>query len=87
MSSRIRAGVVGVGSIGKNHARIYSDLPGVEFSAIFDTNPETAKVISDQYGAKTVSDLSEFASLVDVATVSTPTPHHYEIGMFLLNDG
>jgi UDP-N-acetylglucosamine 3-dehydrogenase len=38
MSSPIRAGVVGVGSIGKNHARIYSGLPGVEFSAILDTN-------------------------------------------------
>jgi predicted dehydrogenase len=87
MSSPIRAGVVGVGSIGKNHARIYSDLPGVEFSAIFDTNPETGKVISDQYGAKNVTDLSEFTTLVDVATVATPTPYHYEIGMFLLNDG
>jgi predicted dehydrogenase len=86
MSSPIRAGVVGVGSIGKNHARIYSDLPGVEFSAILDTNAETAKVISDKYGAKTVTELSEFAALVDVATVATPTPNHYEIGKFLLNE-
>jgi predicted dehydrogenase len=86
MSSPIRAGVVGVGSIGKNHARIYSDLPGVEFSAILDTNAETAKVISDQYGAKTVAELSEFAALVDVATVAAPTPNHYEIGKFLLNE-
>jgi predicted dehydrogenase len=83
----MRAGVVGVGSIGKNHARIYSDLPRVEFSAIFDTNPETAKVISDQYRAKPVSDLAEFAALVDVATVATPTPHHYDVGKFLLTKG
>ncbi len=87
MSSLIRAGVVGVGSIGKNHARIYSDLPGVEFSAVFDTTPETAKAISKQFGARIVGDLSEFSSLVDVATVATPTSHHHEIGMFLLNEG
>src|SRR5271155_5218440 len=87
MSGLTRAGVVGVGSIGKNHARIYSDLPRVEFSAIFDTNPETAKLVSDQYGAKPVTDLSEFAELVDVATVATPTPDHYDIGKFLLTKG
>ena len=52
MSDRIRAGIVGVGSIGKNHARIYSELTGVEFSAILDTNPETASAISQQYGVR-----------------------------------
>jgi predicted dehydrogenase len=38
MNHVIRAGIVGVASIGKNHARIYSELPGVRFSAILDTN-------------------------------------------------
>src|SRR6202790_4532949 len=87
MSSPIRAGVVGVGSIGKNHARIYSGLPGVEFSAILDTNRETGTEISAQYGVKAVSGLSEFAELIDVATVSTPTPDHHETGKFLLRQG
>jgi predicted dehydrogenase len=87
MSSPIRAGVVGVGSIGKNHARIYSGLPGVEFSAILDTNRETGTAISAQYGVKAVSDLSQFAELIDVATVSTPTPDHHETGKFLLRQG
>jgi predicted dehydrogenase len=87
MSSPIRAGVVGVGSIGKNHARIYSGLPGVEFSAILDTNRETGTAISVQYGVKAVSDLSEFAELIDVATVSTPTQDHHETGKFLLRQG
>ena len=87
MSGHIRAGVVGVGSIGKNHARIYAGLPGVEFSAIHDTNRETGTAISAQYGAKAVFDLSEFAELIDVATVSTPTPDHHETGKFLLRHG
>ena len=87
MSGHIRAGVVGVGSIGKNHARIYSGLPGVEFSAIHDTNRETGTAISAQYGVKAVSDLSEFAELIDVATVSTPTSDHHETGKFLLHQG
>ena len=80
MSERIRAGIVGVGSIGKNHARIYSELPGVEFSAILDTNPETARTISKQHGVKAATTLLEFVDLVDMATVATPTPDHFDVG-------
>ena len=87
MSSPIRAGVVGVGSIGKNHARIYSGLPGVEFSAILDTNAETATAVSQQFGVQKVPELLEFSRLIDVATVATPTPDHYETGKFLLCQG
>jgi predicted dehydrogenase len=87
MSSPIRAGVVGVGSIGKNHARIYSGLPGVEFSAILDTNSETATAVSQQFGVQTVAELMEFSRLIDVATVATPTPDHYTTGKFLLCQG
>src|SRR6201999_2613406 len=87
MSSHIRAGVVGVGSIGKNHARIYAGLPEVEFSAILDTNPETAQTISQEHGVQAVTELSEFAKLIDVATVATPTSNHFEVGKFLLSQG
>ena len=87
MSEFIRLGIVGVGSIGKNHARIYSALPGVKFSAILDTNTEAADATSQEQGVPVATTLEEFASLVDAATVSTPTPHHYEIGKFLLNHG
>jgi predicted dehydrogenase len=87
MSEFIRLGIVGVGSIGKNHARIYSALPGVKFSAILDTNTEAADATSQEQGVPVATTLEEFASLVDAATVSTPTPHHYEIGKFLLKHG
>jgi predicted dehydrogenase len=87
MSSHIRAGVVGVGSIGKNHARIYSGLPEVEFSGILDTNLETANAVSQLHGVKAVTGLAEFAELIDVATVATPTPDHFEVGKFLLCQG
>jgi predicted dehydrogenase len=87
MSDRMRAGIVGVGSIGKNHARIYSELAGVEFAAVLDTNPETARTISEKYGVKIASNLEEFVDLIDVATVATPTPGHFEVGRFLLKRG
>src|SRR6202022_5206123 len=87
MNDFIRAGIVGVGSIGKNHARIYSELPGVKFSAILDTNRETADAISRERAVPVGTTLEEFASLTDAVTVATPTPHHYEVGKFLLAQG
>ena len=87
MTEFIRAGIVGVGSIGKNHARIYSELPGVKFAAVLDTNREAAEAISRELGVPVATTLSEFASMVDAATVSTPTPDHHEIGKFLLHEG
>jgi predicted dehydrogenase len=87
MSNRIRAGIVGAGSIGRNHARIYSELDGVDFAAVLDTNPETARAISEQYGTKIAGTLEEFADMVDVATVATPTPDHFQVGKTLLTCG
>jgi predicted dehydrogenase len=87
MNDFIRVGIVGVGSIGKNHARIYSELPGVKFSAVLDTNREAADAISREQGVPMAATLEEFASLVDAATVSTPTSHHYEVARFLLDRG
>lgn len=82
-----RVGVVGTGSIGKNHARILSGLPDSKFTAIYDTNPETARAMAAQYGAEPVTSLEAFAELVDAATIATPTPTHYEIAKDLLQRG
>jgi len=84
---KIRVGVVGTGSIGKNHARVMSELPNVEFAAIYDANPATAAEIGGRLGVKAVSSLDEFAALVDAATIATPTPLHFPIAKALLEAG
>ena len=83
----IRAGVVGPGSIGINHARIYSELEGCELTAIYDANRANAEKAAAKYGGKVCATLEEFASLVDVASVATNTESHHEIGTFLLKQG
>jgi len=84
---KIRVGVVGTGSIGKNHARVMSELPDVEFAAIYDADPATAAEIGTRLGVRAVSSLEEFASLVDAATIATPTPSHFPVAKFLLEKG
>ncbi|MEI7963133.1 MAG: Gfo/Idh/MocA family oxidoreductase [Verrucomicrobiota bacterium] len=83
----IRAGVVGPGSIGINHARIYSELPDCELVAVYDANRAYAERAAAKYGGKPCTSLEEFAALVDIASVSTPTESHHEVGTFLLNKG
>jgi predicted dehydrogenase len=87
MSKQIRIGVLGVGSIGKNHARICAGLPNADFTAILDANPDTSQAISREYGVPVAGTLEEFAGRIDAATVATPTPAHYEMASFLLRHG
>ncbi|HEY5811171.1 MAG TPA: Gfo/Idh/MocA family oxidoreductase, partial [Terrimicrobiaceae bacterium] len=85
--SVLRVGVVGVGHMGVNHARIYSELEGCDLSAVYDRDANTAAKVAKKYRCYAAHSLVEFARLVDAATICTPTVTHYEIGAFLLDQG
>lgn len=84
---RPRVGVVGVGHIGKNHARLYAELPGAQFTALYDTNREIAEERAAQFGVKAAGSLDEFAEQIDAASIATPTSTHFNIGRELLAKG
>lgn len=83
----LRTGVVGVGHIGKNHARVYSELGESKLAAIYDTDPGAAKEAAGALDAEAVESLEAFADRIDAATVATPTVFHHEIATFLLRRG
>jgi predicted dehydrogenase len=82
-----RVGVVGVGHIGKNHARLYSELAGAQFTAIYDTDRAVAEQRAAEFGVKAAASLEEFAEQIDAASIATPTNTHFEIGCELLARG
>src|SRR5437588_5716077 len=85
---KLRVGVVGVGHIGTNHARIYSEIPtAADFTAIYDIDSGRANSISRKYGGTPSKSLDEFAERVDAAYVATATSAHYEIARKLLQRG
>ena len=84
---KLRVGVVGVGHIGSNHARIYAELPHAEFAAVFDIDPARAAEIAAKYKAKAAESLNEFAEMVDAASVATPTNAHFSVARDLLARG
>ncbi len=84
---RARVGVVGLGHIGKNHARVLAELAGSDFTAVYDASVAITSEIAGRYGVVGAANLEEFAELVDAACVATPTPTHFEIGQLLLERG
>jgi len=86
-SKKLRVGVVGVGHIGSNHARLYADISTAEFAAVFDTDTVRAAAIANKYGAKPARSIWEFGDMVDAASVATPTTSHYDVARALLQSG
>ncbi|MEO5721735.1 MAG: Gfo/Idh/MocA family oxidoreductase [Chthoniobacterales bacterium] len=85
--SQLRVGVVGVGHIGKNHARLYAEQNAARFTAIYDCDPAKAAELAAQFGVTAAKSLEDFAGQIDAASVSTPTSSHFEIARALLESG
>src|SRR6266481_5356068 len=87
----IRVAVVGVGSFGKNHARVYHELQkqgaGVELVAVVDSDAGLAQAVSNQLGCRALSNVSELQGQVDAASVSVPTVHHLDVAKQLMTAG
>jgi predicted dehydrogenase len=84
---KLRVGVVGVGHIGKNHARLYAELSDAHFTAIYDTDQARARRMADEFGIVAAASLEEFTDQVDAASIATPTNTHFEIAHPLLARG
>jgi predicted dehydrogenase len=85
--NKLRVGVVGVGHIGSNHARLYAEIAEAEFTAVYDLDSARGASIAKKYGATPARSLDEFAELVDAASIATPTNTHYAVAMRLLAAG
>ena len=73
---RIRTGVVGVGRMGRHHARIYATHPSSQFIGVFDIHREKCQAIADEYHAKAFPTLEALLSEVDAITIAVPTSLH-----------
>jgi len=84
----IKAAVIGLGAMGKNHARIYADMESVELIGICDSNKETVDKFAEKYSTKGFSDCDTLITAKpDVVTIATPTITHKEIAIKCLKAG
>lgn len=83
----MRAVVVGVGHLGKHHARILASLPGVTLAGVVDIDTERAGQIAAERGTTAYADVRQVPGTVDVAVVAVPTESHARIAQQLLDAG
>jgi predicted dehydrogenase len=84
----IRVGVVGVGTMGSNHARVYADLPGVKLIGVVDPDPKQREFVSSHVGCPAFDDLEPLlAQGVDAATIAAPTHLHEELSLACIRRG
>jgi predicted dehydrogenase len=83
----LRAGVLGVGSLGRYHAQKYAALPGVELYGVVDTIEERSRAIAAELGCRSIVDPVELLAHVDLVSVVVPTEAHYEVASVCLEAG
>src|SRR5438105_3056727 len=83
----LRIAVIGVGHLGRHHARILSSLPGVELAGVVDKNRGRAEEIAAANGTRPFVDAREIVGRVDAVTVAVPTELHAEIALPFLAAG
>jgi predicted dehydrogenase len=81
---RIRVAVVGAGEFGRNHARVYKQLPQAELVGVVDINSERAATVAAEFGTTALPGIGALAGRVDAVSLAVPTALHCNIGCALL---
>ncbi len=86
-SANLKAVVVGVGSLGQHHARVYTQLPGVTLTGVVDTNRARAQEIARRHHCRAAEDFRELLDEADVVSVAVPTGAHFTVARDCLDRG
>jgi predicted dehydrogenase len=87
---RIKIAVLGVGSLGREHSRLYADLAQageIEFVGVYDAAHDTARRIADRFRVRVFGSVAEAAEASQALSVVTPTKTHFELARQLLEEG
>jgi predicted dehydrogenase len=87
MSAPLPVGVIGVGALGRHHARHLSTLEGVRLVGIHDTHPGRGDEVAEDLGTRAFADLDALLGQVEAVTVAVPTPAHVSVGLRALTRG
>ena len=90
MASKVRVAVLGVGSLGQQHARIYNELQQqniVELVGVFDTDKNRAALVAQKQGTVALDSLESVTATADAISIVTPTVTHHSLAKQLLEQG
>ena len=82
----IRTAVIGTGYLGKYHVDKFATLPHSQLIAICDIDATHTQELSQKYAISATNDYKTLIGKVDAISIATPTPSHYEIAKFFLEN-
>jgi predicted dehydrogenase len=85
MNQQISLGVIGAGTMGAHHVRLYSEIKHVKAVYVYDIDQQRAQALAQEYGVTYVNSLEELLAKSDAVSITTSTQSHYEIGSFCLS--
>ncbi|MFN3466086.1 MAG: Gfo/Idh/MocA family protein, partial [Candidatus Brocadiales bacterium] len=83
-SKRTKVAVIGVGHLGKEHARVYSQLPNVELVGVVDTDRERGEQVAQRLNVRFFPSVEEVANKVSAVSIAVPTGAHYSVASYFL---
>ncbi len=83
----VRAGVVGVGALGRHHARVWATVPGARLVGVFDTDPARAAAVASEHGCPAYGGLDALLAEIEAVSVAVPTVDHHAVARRALEQG
>jgi predicted dehydrogenase len=83
----IRVAVVGTGEFGRNHARVYREIPGAELAGVYDKHSERAAQVAAEFQTRVLASLEELRRSAEAVSVAVPTADHSAVGCQLMEMG
>jgi predicted dehydrogenase len=83
----LRVAAIGVGHLGRHHARILSTLPGATLVGVADIKPDRAAEIAAAHGSRAFADYRDLLGEVDAVSIAVPTHAHLEVASAFLDRG
>ena len=84
---QIRVGVIGTGTMGQRHCRVYSSLRQAQLVGISDAAREVGHQVAQQYDVPFYRSIEDLLEHVDAVSLATPTPLHFDLAMHCLAQG
>jgi predicted dehydrogenase len=83
----VPAGVIGVGALGRHHARVWASLPGARLAGVYDTDPERSAAVAAEQGCRAYGELEALLADVRAVSVAVPTVDHHAVARRVLEQG
>jgi predicted dehydrogenase len=87
ISAEIRVGVIGVGHLGRHHARIYSELPNARLVGVSDLDEVRGREVAGDYGTEFIPHTDELLTKVDAVSIAVPANGHFRLSRDALTRG